>query len=485
MSNIYKSQFARPIAFWTLDNSSWSDSSGNGYTLTNIGGVTNSNGILNNDASFDGNNMLTYDNFPPIAANPFSVSMWTKYTYNYGESQPGLIGQWGSTQAGIGHYSWGIYDDHQYGELNLLWSANGGGLDNRMETGLQIGDGSWHHLVLIYDGTDAILYVNSVLSYQSTVGFVPYASTQPFVLGWSNGTGHPNETDEVGIWNYALNQNQINALYNNGVGTQDPSVVNITSNNNNSKILTKVNLQSNLKNSIVAFYNFDGDINDSSGNGIDLSPGIYCDYNFTTPLVGSSAIQFTNFGSCGDSSGLNYPNNIWNLYDGNTSASYSLWFKYTQDIIYTGGCGKTFFGSDFGNFGFAINPRLYYNNEIKFDLAGVGTIGQPTSVNVGQWYHIIGIYDHTIGRYKIYKNGNLIVNEVPTMNAPLQNFQGFTINGSANSSAGEYGIPIIMDAVGFWNKALNHNDVIQLYNNGQGNEYPFSPTTNNFKIISK
>lgn len=265
-------------------------------------------------------------------------------------------------------------------------------------------------------------------------------------------------------------------------------------------VLFKNNITiSDLSSNLVAFYNFNGDINDSSGNGKDLTVGPSCDYNFTTPLVGSNAIQFNNFGFCGTSSGLTYRNNIWNLYDGNTSASYSLWFKYTQNINFPGSCAWTFFGADFGYFGFNINPTYKVNNEIVFGLAGVGFIGKSIAINVGEWYHIVGTYDHTTGKYKIYKNGHLIINEQPSMSAPDQNYQGFAINGSGYGSLGEYGIPIIIDAVGLWDKALNYNEVLFLYNSNNGNEYPLINfydnkskiivnninSTNNFKILSR
>jgi hypothetical protein len=231
---------------------------------------------------------------------------------------------------------------------------------------------------------------------------------------------------------------------------------------------TTISLLSNLK----AFYPFNGNTLDYSGNGIRLGSGKSCVYNYTTAKVGTSAIQFTNFGYCFRSAGLTYPNNIWNLYDGNTSASYSLWFKYTQDITFPGGCGWTFFGSDYGNFGFNISPT-YNTNEIHFGLAGVGQMGNPTTLTVGQWYHIVGTYDNTTGSYKIYMNNNLIVNQTPTMSAPGQNYQGFAINGSGYGVDGEYGIPIIFDAVGLWTRLLTPYDVNRLYNNGNGLEYPF------------
>ena len=252
---------------------------------------------------------------------------------------------------------------------------------------------------------------------------------------------------------------------------------------NNSRIILNLSQQTTLLNNLVAFYNFDGDINDSSGNGIDLSPGPRCSYNFTTPLVGVNAIQFNNFGTCFSSAGLIYPNNIWNLYNHNTSASYSLWFKYTQNIKFMGGCGWTFFGAGYGKFGFNVQPT-YNQNEIGFGLAGVGQMGNPVSINVGQWYHIVGTYDYITGNYKIYMNGNLIVNEHPSMNAPGQDYQGFAIDGSGYGSVGEYGIPIVMDAVGLWNKALNQNEINELYNNQNANQYPFIKQSN-VKIISR
>jgi hypothetical protein len=235
---------------------------------------------------------------------------------------------------------------------------------------------------------------------------------------------------------------------------------------------------STLVNGLCAFYNFDGNFNDSSGNGINLGTGGSCAYNYTTGVAGT-AIQFTNYGTCGSSSGVVYPYDIWNVYNGQ-SASFSIWFKYTQDIQFTGGCSYVFFGGVYSKFGFNVQPTTI-KNQISYGISNVYQTTDPTLVTVGQWNHIVGTFNSSTNALKIYRNGTLI-NSVSglSMNAPGQGWTGFAINGSNNqaanstSTAGEYGIPIVFDATGLWNRVLSDSEIAALYNNGAGLEYPFT-----------
>jgi hypothetical protein len=245
-----------------------------------------------------------------------------------------------------------------------------------------------------------------------------------------------------------------------------------------SSVTLPVYNHSTLFNGLCAFYNFDGNFNDSSGNGINLGTGGSCAYNYTTGVAGT-AIKFTNYGTCGSSSGVVYPYDIWNVYNGQ-SASFSIWFKYTQDIQFLGGCSYMFFGSDYSKFGFNIQPTTI-KNQISYGISNVYQTTDPTLVTVGQWNHIVGTFNSSTNALKIYRNGTLI-NSVSglSMNAPGQGWTGFAINGSCNqaanstSTAGEYGIPIVFDATGLWNRVLSDSEIAALYNNGNGTQYPFT-----------
>ena len=129
----------------------------------------------------------------------------------------------------------------------------------------------------------------------------------------------------------------------------------------NLKLLNN-SLSGNIFDNMLAFYNFDGNILDSIGTISQLITGGSCSFNYTTGINGASAIQFNNFGTCASGAGLFCPNDIWNLYEGNTKASFAFWFKYNQNIPTTNpvnsNCGMSFFGSSFSRFGFAVNPNF-------------------------------------------------------------------------------------------------------------------------------
>lgn len=216
------------LAYYRLDNNgsgglSLIDSSNNGYTLTNINNVTLGTGKINGDATFSSTNYLS-GNIPSIGSSPFTYSFWHKEPND--SSQFGLFGpnQWGGRgTTGGGTYSWGIYRDTGFQNINLLWSRFGTSLDNRMTTNLRFDDGNWHHYVIVYDGTNAILYVDGTNRYQAAVGFTPYSGAAiPLNIGATNGQTEAAEIDEVGIWTRALTPSEVTALYNSGNGRTYP-----------------------------------------------------------------------------------------------------------------------------------------------------------------------------------------------------------------------------------------------------------------------
>ena len=76
---------------------------------------------------------------------------------------------------------------------------------------------TWNHYVCVYDGTNILLYQNGVLvagptalartsvSNGAAVGFSPFTTITLLI-------------DSFGVWNVALNQANVTALYNSGNG---------------------------------------------------------------------------------------------------------------------------------------------------------------------------------------------------------------------------------------------------------------------------
>ena len=238
---------------------------------------------------------------------------------------------------------------------------------------------------------------------------------------------------------------------------------------------------------LCAFYSFEGNTNDSTNNGLNLGTGASSSYNFITGKTGASAIQFTNYGICGAAAGLTYPNNIWNIYDGVTNASFSFWIKIPQYFPSVNPafstCGMTIFGADYGNFGFSINPAgptgAAAPNMLVFSLAGNTTPSITATFITNTWCHFAGVLNNTNKTYTVYRNGAVLsAVSFTSITAPSQNYQGFAIDGSGQSTNGEYGVPCTFDAVGLWNRALSASEITTLYNGGSGIQYPFTYNAN-------
>jgi len=194
-------------AFYKL--SDLTDSSGNNLTLTNNGNVTFASGKIGNAAVFDGSNYL--ERAPFNLGQNFSVSFWANPT-------------------DILDYSYWVL---QYQGFCIYTRSNGS---------LEIGDGAywnfvtapgiavsgvWKHYCLSVSNGVGSLYVNNVLEANSA-GSPPLdltdAGDRPFGISGDSQSGGTQvgvkQIDAVGIWNRALNEAEVSALYNSGNGLE-------------------------------------------------------------------------------------------------------------------------------------------------------------------------------------------------------------------------------------------------------------------------
>jgi hypothetical protein len=106
----------------------------------------------------------------------------------------------------------------------MIWDSAGNRGDSYATS--TILTGVWYHLVVTHDGSNLKLYIDGVLEATvSTPAFGSYpAPSMPFALGaasWatnSTSTAHDGMLAKCGLWDVALTDAEVLALYNGGNG---------------------------------------------------------------------------------------------------------------------------------------------------------------------------------------------------------------------------------------------------------------------------
>lgn len=198
--------------YWKLDEASdpvidsWGSNNG-----TSLGGVTQGvTGKIDNASQFDG----IYGT--KIIASPiefetgaFSISFWIKSS-----------GDLASNMIPIGSGSYPGYYIQIKGSAvgNKLTFRTSNGTPNDLNANSTITDTDWHHIVLTRDGSgNKKLYLDGVQDNVTTNdGSRDTTNGQNFQIG-SSGWGQPfNGTiDDVAVWNRALSESEVLALYSN------------------------------------------------------------------------------------------------------------------------------------------------------------------------------------------------------------------------------------------------------------------------------
>jgi len=200
------------VAWWPGDNNASDIIGGNDGTLN--GGATYAPGMVGQALSFDGLDgyVESPSNGVPIGSSARSVAFWFKLnsftdTGGYGNN---ILFQYGATYGNI--YSWLLPN----GTGNKLYFMNGGG-DWSTSWGAPT-LGQWYFFTSTYDGSQLTFYIDGVFqdSYLYALTTDPsdvYIGAGPNIPwpGYVNGT-----IDEVQIYDRALNDSEIQAIYDAG-----------------------------------------------------------------------------------------------------------------------------------------------------------------------------------------------------------------------------------------------------------------------------
>ena len=206
------------VAYYPF-NGNANDESGNGYngTPTSVTYGADRNGQTNKAAQFDGNfstipiHGLSGGNFFPV-----TLSVWINGLQTYG-SDYGIITKYSVSAAnGFGVFAHGDFIQSWYfGSQGSVYGGNGG------FQGLNTLDGKWHQIVLTYDLTGGVFYVDGVAVDSLTWTGNPSASTSPMpvIIGeyrspdGSDSRKFLGRLDDVRIYNRALSSSEVAQLY--------------------------------------------------------------------------------------------------------------------------------------------------------------------------------------------------------------------------------------------------------------------------------
>lgn len=219
-----------PVAYWKLDETSGTtvaDSAG-GYTGTWQFAATNDpvTGVIGN-AMYTGwarqiqtaGPVTELDN-----ASQASISVWMRRTAAGEGEYVGRTEGFESTEFGIEYFGGDVLFTVPDASTNGTWDQGVYALN----------DTNWHHLVLVFDGTQTGNanrlkgYVDGAevsLTYTDTIGSTITASAPPFVIGDDDAVSDTVYIDDVRVYNRALSATEVSGLYNAAIRGAGPTPI--------------------------------------------------------------------------------------------------------------------------------------------------------------------------------------------------------------------------------------------------------------------
>ena len=217
------------VGYWPF-NGNANDESGNGNNgMVNGASLTaDRNGNANSAYSFDGNDDFISTNYPGIlGVNNRSVSFWAKQ-YQTGTTLGNqVVLGWGGNECGPSGIGTGFYCSFNVGAVGSSIDGNESAVT--YNTSSPVNDNNWHHYVFVKDQSSSLtsgikIYQDGILLNQINYSYIPTANLNSLAqtnltFGKRTFSCVPDRffqgfSDDIGIWNRALTQEEISSIYN-------------------------------------------------------------------------------------------------------------------------------------------------------------------------------------------------------------------------------------------------------------------------------
>ncbi len=477
------------VGYWPFCGNA-NDESGNGNNGT-VNGATltaDRNGNANSAYSFNGiSDFITVPHAPELDMRnqSLTIGFWKKT--NIYSNQPAELVWYGDMEGGRDPYYMATQSDQIYlGRYagNGLNPSDYRGIASQQSLGWEYITGTFdinnNRYRLYKNGVmlvDSVFNLSSIINYSTSGYNLMFGGLGPNTGGW--GQFFNGNLDDIAIYNRLLTSQEIQELYQGALAENpNPLICNITAPNTTlcegESVTLSVNttggaaassqLSANLQQGLVAYYPFNGNANDESGNGENLQQN--------GPLLGEDFFGNSNAAMNFNGNFPNYlcsSNGYLNLV--NTSLSVSAWI-----FPNSGNVGLKSILSKVSN----TTTNIYGSYElsmedgiVKFTLANPN--GQPfwynqcqmnEAIELNQWHHVLGVADQSNNTMYLYVDGVLISSN---------SWQGQLHNGSNQklfigasyksnfSTQYVYHFDGKIDEVALYNRAISPFEIQQLY----------------------
>jgi hypothetical protein len=470
------------VAYYPFDGNA-NDNSGNGNHGIPHGGVSlvsDRFGNINNAYSFDGSTGCI-----SAAGHQFnldynmSFSVWVKYNVDIPWAR---VFDKCTFDNFVFTAGWSFEKLDTVPDQFYFTYANAPGV-TFWTSSITITKNQWNHIVLLKKGKSVRFFVNGALAISSSFGNSKIANNGnlPFLIGAACGTfTNPLENvntffngiiDDVFIYNRTLTDSEASLLYMFDSPTSQPSTQpthqpsSQPSGQPSLQPTTQptVRISSSLKNGLVAYYPFDGNANDNSGNG---NHGVVHSAILTNDRFGNALNAYSFNGA----SYLEVPGQEMNFA---VNMSFSLWMKFTVDNIpFVRVLDKCTFNN--GNFqaGWTFVRSADNPNQFYYTYASSPTVNSASpliTLTKGVWYHVVLI--KTAKSIRLYVNGVFVIassslsNPRISGNGNLPLLIGAGCTGSTPTTVTSVGAFFngLIDDVFIYNRTLSENNIAELY----------------------
>jgi hypothetical protein len=422
-------------------------------------------------AGYNGSGARTFVPFNatlnPAASKPFTIEAWVMPTIDgLGNAQAPLFNR----HSAGNRQGWVFFQRASGTGFNFRMYNQNGSTQSIDITGGPYTVGAWTHLVAVWDGATATLYVNGANVGSQTAGYVANTDA-PFSIG-AYGADNPGDNpftgsiDEVAFYTNALTAIQILNHYNNG-NSPTPATPYST------VVLTD---------GAVEYLHLDEpdpalNVAVNSGNlgpaadGFHF-PGAFHQVSGALAGVADTAIGYWAIDTNSDDGGV--PTVIPYNAALNTSGSFTIeaWLKPTEEGAGNAQCPLFNCQASTENYGWDFYQRAsttgtgQHGFEFYMNAANGSRVADAVggTYTIGQWTHLVAVYDSVAATATLYVNGlpvalsTGISGYAPNPSFPLS-FGGYS-DGTQNPFVGS------IDEVALYPSALPAAKVLAHYQNG-------------------